>query len=215
MLTTGHPAFLHPVVVVGGFVVGGVGVGRTLAGVGPRRCPPLAAWRITAVLRRSWAPSPCRGAARCSRFYRWPTTDGPHAVLSACVVRGTTKHCDSASWASSGRCSSPAVCGFQAVRVVCEDVLCGVCLVAGGFLSLVRGVVVFHAVGGCLSLGVALVDVRLDVVPLPPRSSSPTVAGCQLGGFPGGHDRWGGERVVGGVIPRIGIGDGVCVTVYV
>jgi hypothetical protein len=27
------------------------------------------------------------------------------------------------------------------------------------------------------------VDVRLDVVPLPPRSSSPTVAGCRLGGY--------------------------------
>jgi hypothetical protein len=34
---------------------------------------------------------------------------------------------------------------------------------------------VFHAVGGGLHLGVALVDVRLDVVPLPPRSSSATV----------------------------------------
>ena len=33
----------------------------------------------------------------------------------------------------------------------------------------------FHAVGGGLHLGVALVDVRLDVVPLPPRSSSVTV----------------------------------------
>ena len=40
-------------------------------------------------------------------------------------------------------------------------------------------------------------------------------AGCRLGGFPVGHDWWGGERVVGEVLPRIGIGDGVCVTVYV
>ena len=117
--------------------------------------------------------------------------------------------------ASSGRCPSPGVCGFPAVWVVCEDVRCGVRLVAGGCLALVRGGGVFRAVGGGLRLGVALVDVRLDVVPLPPRSSSPTVAGCQLGGFPVGHDRWGGERVVGGVLPRIGIGDGVCVTVYV
>ena len=39
--------------------------------------------------------------------------------------------------------------------------------------------------------------------------------GCRLGGFPVGHDWWGGERVVGGVLPRICIGDGVCVTVYV
>ena len=33
----------------------------------------------------------------------------------------------------------------------------------------------FRAVGGGLRLGVALVDVRLDVVPLPPSSSSVTV----------------------------------------
>jgi hypothetical protein len=195
--------------------VGGAAAGRAAAGAGPGRGPPLAAWRSAAVLRRRWAPSPCRGAARCSRFYRWPTTDGPHARLSACVARGTPTHCDSASWASSGRCPSPAVCGFPAVWVVCEDVRCGVRLVAGGCLSLVRGGGVFRAVGGGLRLGVALVDVRLDVVPLPPRSSSPTVAGCLLGGFPVGHDWWGGERVVGGVLPRIGIGDGVCVTVYV
>ena len=41
--------------------------------------------------------------------------------------------------------------------------------------------------------------------------SSPTVTGCRLGGFPVGRDRWGGERVVGGVLPRIGIGTwGLC-----
>jgi hypothetical protein len=45
-----------------------------------------------------------------------------------------------------------------------------------------------------------------DVVPHPPRSSSPTVAGCRLGGFPAGRDQWGGERVVGGMLPRITIG---------
>ena len=39
-----------------------------------------------------------------------------------------------------------------------------------------------------------------------PLSSSPTVAGCRLGGFPVERDWWGGERVVGGVLPRINIG---------
>jgi hypothetical protein len=34
---------------------------------------------------------------------------------------------------------------------------------------------------------------------LPPRSSSPAVAGYRLGGYPVRRDRWGGERVVGGV----------------
>ncbi len=41
---------------------------------------------------------------------------------------------------------------------------------------LVRGGGACRAVGGGLRSGAALVDVRLDVVPLPPRSSSPTVA---------------------------------------
>ena len=39
----------------------------------------------------------------------------------------------------------------------------------------------------------------------PPRSSSPTVVGCRLGGYLVGRDRWGGERGVGGVLPRINI----------
>ena len=70
-----------------------------------------------------------------------------------------------------------------------------------------RGCDACLAVGGGLQSGAALIDgVRLDVWSLPPRSSSPTVAGCRLGGFPVGRDRWGGERVVGGVLPRISIG---------
>ena len=69
----------------------------------------------------------------------------------------------------------------------------------GGWVVLVRGGGACCAVGGGLSSGTALVDVRLDVVPLPPRSSSLTVAGCRLGGYPVRRDRWGGERVVGGV----------------
>ena len=127
---------------------------HTTERAGPGRSPLPAAWRCAAVLLRRWTPgsSPCRGSSvRCSRFYRWPTTAGPHARVSACVV----------------------VCG-------------------------------------CLRVGVTLVDVRLDVVPLPPRSSSPTVAGCHLGGDPVGRDQWGGERVVG-VLPRINIGTDVWV----
>jgi hypothetical protein len=57
----------------------------------------------------------------------------------------------------------------------------------------------------CLRSGAALVDVRLDVVPLPSRSSSQTVTGCLLGGYPAGRDWWGGDRIVGGVLPRINI----------
>jgi hypothetical protein len=66
-----------------------------------------------------------------------------------------------------------------------------------------------HAVCVCLRSGAALVDVRLNVVPLPPRSSSPTVAACQLGGYPVGRDQWGGDRIVGGMLLRINIGTDV------
>jgi hypothetical protein len=79
----------------------------------------------------------------------------------------------------------------------------------GGWLVLVRGGGACRAVGGGLQSGAVLIDVRLDVGPLPTRSSSPTVVGCRLGGFPAGRYRWGGERVVGGVLPRINIGTDV------
>ena len=78
-----------------------------------------------------------------------------------------------------------------------------------GWLELVRGVGACRAVGGGLRSGAALVDVRLDVVPLPSRSSSPTVTGCRLGRYPAGRDWWGGDRDVGGVLPRINIGPDV------
>ncbi len=82
-------------------------------------------------------------------------------------------------------------------------------LLLGGWLVLVRDDGECRAVGGGLQSGASLIDVRLDVGPLPPSSSSPTVAGCRLGGFPAGHYQWGGERVVGGVLPRINIGTNV------
>ena len=57
-----------------------------------------------------------------------------------------------------------------------------------------------HADFGGLSSEAAPVVIRLDVVPLPPRSSdAPTVAGCRLGGYPAGRDRWGGKRAAGGM----------------
>jgi hypothetical protein len=56
-----------------------------------------------------------------------------------------------------------------------------------------------HAELGGLSSGASPVVVRLDVVPLSPRSSEQTVAGCQLGGYPIGRVRWGGKRAAGGM----------------
>ncbi len=88
-------------------------------------------------------------------------------------------------------------------------------LLGGGWLVLLRGCDACLAVCGGLQSEAALIDVRLDVGSLAPRSSSPTVAGCWLGGFSVGRDWWGGERVVGGVLPALTLALGVCVIVYV
>ena len=65
------------------------------------------------------------------------------------------------------------------------------------------------ALGQIFPEPISLADVRLDVVPLPPRSSSLTVAGSLLGGYPAGRDLWGGDHVVGRVLLRINIGTNV------
>ena len=71
-------------------------------------------------------------------------------------------------------------CGCSFVEVCAVDCV----LSRGRGLVLVRGGGACRVVGGGLRSEAALVDVRLDVVSLPPRSSSPTVAGCRLGGYP-------------------------------
>jgi hypothetical protein len=59
-----------------------------------------------------------------------------------------------------------------------------------------------HADFGGLSSGAAPVVVRLDVVPL---CLTPIFAqtGCQLGGYPVGRDRSGGNRADGGMYPAL------------
>jgi hypothetical protein len=117
----------------------------------------------------------------------------------ACHCWGLTRGCLSASPGGRPRA---AVCGFPAVWVVCRGLRCGLCLVTWGVGG--AGVGRRHMQrgqwGGCLRSGAALVDVHLYVVPLQSCSSSQTVAGCLLGGYPVGRDWWGGERVVGGVL---------------
>jgi len=125
-----------------------------------------------------------------------------------------------AAGAGPGRGPKPAVRRSAAVLCrlwppsPCRDAApCGLRLVAwGGWLVLLlRGCDACRAVGGGLQSGAALIGVRLDVGSLPPRSSSLTVTGCRLGGLPVRGDRWGGERVVGGVLPRISVGTwGLC-----
>ena len=85
------------------------------------------------------------------------------------------------------------------------------CCGGGCLVLLLRGCDACREVGGGVQSGAALIGVRLDVGSLPPRSSSLTVTGCRLGGFPVRRDWWGGERVVGGVLPRISVGTwGLC-----
>ena len=94
----------------------------------------------------------------------------------------------------------PSACGFSAgfQQVICRNVHCEM-------LSSMTPIALSHrdsAPGAgaedCFTrtrrlwrveLGSPPVVVRLDVVPLPPRSSALTVAGCQLGGYPDGRDR--------------------------
>jgi hypothetical protein len=95
--------------------------------------------------------------------------------------------------------------GFRQCGSFVEVYVVDCALSMGGWLVLVRGGGACHAVCGGLPSGAALVDVRLDVVPLPPSSSSQTVTGCLLGGYPAGRDWWGGEHFVGGVLSRINI----------
>ena len=87
-----------------------------------------------------------------------------------------------------------------------SSLLTGSCCWGGWLVLLLRGCDACQVVGGGLQSGASLIGVRLDVGSLPPRSSSPTVTGCRLGGLPVGRDWRGGERVVGGVLPRISIG---------
>ncbi len=58
------------------------------------------------------------------------------------------------------------------------------CCWGGWLVLLLRGCEACSAVGGALQSGAALIGVRLDVWSLPSGSSSQTVTGSRLGGFP-------------------------------
>jgi hypothetical protein len=105
-------------------------------------------------------------------------------------------------------CPAPAMAPFP---VQGSSSLWTVSCCWGGWLVLLRGCDACRTVSGGLQSGAALICVRLDVGSLQPRSSLLTVAGCLLGGFPVGRDLWGGDHIVGGVLPRINIGTwGLC-----
>ena len=79
------------------------------------------------------------------------------------------------------------------------------CCWGGWLVLLLQGCDTCRAVCGGLQSGATLIGVCLDVWSLPSSSSSMTVTGCRLGGFPVRRDWWGGDRVVGGVLPRISV----------
>jgi hypothetical protein len=89
--------------------------------------------------------------------------------------------------------------GFRQCGLFERGVHCGMRLVVRRGLVLAWGGGACHAVGGGLRSMAALVDVRFDVVPLPPSSSSQIVTGCRLGGYTAGRDRWDGKSTAGGM----------------
>jgi hypothetical protein len=144
----------------------------------------------------------------CPHFLR-PVVVGGGCVVWGCC--GGAGGCGGGARAgpAAGRvawrsCPAPALAPFP---VPGRSSLWTVSCCWGGWLVLLlRGCDVCRAVCGGLQSGAALIGIRLDVWSLPARSSSQTVTGCKLGGFPVGRDLWGGDRVVGGVLPRISIG---------
>ena len=88
------------------------------------------------------------------------------------------------------------------------------CCWGGWLVLLLRVCNVCRAVGGGLQSGATLICVRLDIGSLPPRSSSPTVTGCRLGGFPVGRDLWVESALWEGCYPASALAHGVCVIVY-
>jgi hypothetical protein len=147
----------------------------------------------------------------CPRFLR-PVVVGGGRVVWGCGGGAGGGGGGARAWPAAGRVArrsgpAPALAPFpvQGFSSLWTATFCW-----GGRLVLLRGCDACRMVGGGLQSEAALIDVRLDVGSLQPRSSSPTVAGCRLGGFSVGRDWWGGERIVGGV-PRINIGTwGLC-----
>ena len=149
----------------------------------------------------------------CPHFLR-PVVVGRERVVRGCGGGAVGGGGGSRSGPAPGRvarCSSPAPALAPFPVPGRSSLWTASCCWGGWLVLLLRGCDACRAVGGGLQSGAALIGIRLDVGSLPPRSSSLTVTGCRLGGFPVRRDRWGGERVVGGVLPRISVGTwGLC-----
>ena len=129
----------------------------------------------------------------------------PALLLAGDVSCGAAMSGRGAAGAEHGRGPQPAVWRNSSVLrrrwppSPCWGTAVDCVLLLGGVAGAVRGCDACRSDGGDLQSEAALIDVRLDVGSLPPRSSQPTVTGCRLGGFSVGRDWWNGERIVGGV----------------
>jgi hypothetical protein len=144
----------------------------------------------------------------CPHFLRPVVVDGGRVVWGcggrAGVGGGGARAGPAACSVSRGSSPAPALAPFP---VPGSSSLWTVsCCWGGWLLLLLRGCDACRVVGGGLQSGASLIGVSLNVGSLPACSSSPTVSGRRLGGFPVGRDWWGGDRNVGGVLPRISIG---------
>ena len=149
----------------------------------------------------------------CPHFL-WPVVVGRERVVRGCCGGaggggGGARTGPAAGCVARRSCPAPALAPFPVPGR--SSLLTVSCCWGGWLVLLLRVCDACRAVGGGLQSGAALICVRLDVGSLPSRSSSLTVTGCRLGGFPVRRDRCGGERVVGRVLPRISIGTwGLC-----
>ena len=120
------------------------------------------------------------------------------------------------AWPATGRVAQrsgpePALATFPV-----QGRSCGLRPFAGGGGWCGAGLDACQTVGGGLQSEASLIDVRFDVGSLPTRSSSPTVAGCRLGGFSFLSDVIGGvESALWEGYPASTLALGVCVIVYV
>ena len=145
----------------------------------------------------------------CPHFLRPVFVDGGRVVWGCGCGAGGARAGPAACRVSWRSCPALALAPFPVPGR--SSLWTASCCWGGWLVLLLRGCDACHVVCGGLQSGAALISIHLDVGSLPSRSSSQTVTGCRLGGFPVRRDWWGGERIVGGVLPRISIGTwGLC-----
>jgi hypothetical protein len=137
------------------------------------------------------------------------TLDGfPTSCCCGCGGRGVGVESTGKTevWSCSGRCAAICMRIFSSVsHLMCTVRHCPLWHPGHCPMGTVPRVLMWRTASPAyadfdgLSSGAPPVVIRLDVVSLQSRSSTPMVAGCQLGGNPAGRDQWGGKRAAGGM----------------